>query len=242
MTMIKREAAAVALAGLTVAIWACSSEEPIAPDPSGAGGTSNASSSSSVTSTTATASSSSVSTSTASTGEGGATTASSTSTGVGGSGGSAEEQGQGFVSGPRLRAKYYLGADGSKQFYTWHDNQRDEDCTYLRASDGKTRCLPVDYSIQFGTFFSDAACAQHMTVINGCAGATPKYAANYVTAPNLCHQYDYTVASVGAQFLGQGYVLSGGSCVQYNVPGNAQAFNVTPVDPTEFVEATVVVE
>jgi hypothetical protein len=256
--------AAAVLAGCAaLAVWACSSEEAaIAPDPSGAGGASNASSttSASVSSSTSTTSSStstsssstttstSSSTSTASTststGEGGATTASSTTTGAGGTGGdggtggSAEVQGQGFVSGPRLRAKYYLGTDGSKQFHGWYDSQRQEDCFYVTATDGTRRCMPVDYSAKFGSYFADAACTQPLAVkVSACA--VGKYATR-TTAPDLCvHNAQNEVALVGPAFVGQIYLFDGAGCL----PGGAQEpHTITVLAPTEFVEATVVVE
>ena len=46
------------------------------------------------------------------------------------------------TSGTRLKAKYYAGADGSRQFVGWHDAQRDEDCYFGAAADGVLRCAP----------------------------------------------------------------------------------------------------
>lgn len=46
------------------------------------------------------------------------------------------------TSGKRLRARYYVGEDGSRQFVGWHDKERNEDCSFSVAEDGKTRCLP----------------------------------------------------------------------------------------------------
>lgn len=38
--------------------------------------------------------------------------------------------GVGYVSGSRLKARYLEGADGSRQFLTWWDSQRSEECTF----------------------------------------------------------------------------------------------------------------
>lgn len=46
------------------------------------------------------------------------------------------------TSGSRLKAKWIVGADGSKQFRNWYDSQLGHDCYFNPASDGQTRCLP----------------------------------------------------------------------------------------------------
>ena len=47
-------------------------------------------------------------------------------------------------SGTRLKMRYYVGEDGSKQpLLGWHDTMRNEDCYFQKAEDGKLHCIPV---------------------------------------------------------------------------------------------------
>jgi hypothetical protein len=75
--------------------------------------------------------------------------------------------------GTRLKAKRYVGADGSKQFVTWFDSARNEDCYFSSASDGKTRCLPTGPYV--GVYFSNATCTTRLAY-QGVGCAAPKYA------------------------------------------------------------------
>jgi len=60
------------------------------------------------------------------------------------------------TSGSRLKARYYVGEDGSRQFVGWYDSQRKEECSFLSAGDGETRCLPAG-AYPIGVY-SDANC------------------------------------------------------------------------------------
>jgi hypothetical protein len=63
------------------------------------------------------------------------------------------------VSGSRLKAKYRVAEDGSKEHLpgAWYDSMRGEDCVFLHASDGKERCLPV-FRGQV-SYYTDPACS-----------------------------------------------------------------------------------
>jgi hypothetical protein len=93
-------------------------------------------------------------------------------------------------SGTRLKAKYIVGADGSKEYQlttifldvhgvsgpnevhpVWYDSMLQADCTFLWSADGKLRCLPGTPShenvqqndfaeLGFGVAFSDAQCTK----------------------------------------------------------------------------------
>ena len=66
--------------------------------------------------------------------------------GAGGAGGGGDGTIFRGVSGSRLRAVYKLGGDGSREFTTWYDLERDEDCKFatMATNPGPTRrCLPV---------------------------------------------------------------------------------------------------
>src|SRR5688572_6213959 len=59
-------------------------------------------------------------------------------------------------SGTRLKARYYVGEDGSRQLIPgWFDTQRNEVCYFGIASDGNLRCTPGG-GPNFLGYFSDA--------------------------------------------------------------------------------------
>jgi hypothetical protein len=69
------------------------------------------------------------------------------------------------TSGTRLRVRYHAGADGSREFLGFFDNQRNENCYFQKASDGLTRCLPSTKAVYFsygGGYYADAACSQRI--------------------------------------------------------------------------------
>ena len=49
---------------------------------------------------------------------------------------------QAATSGTRLKASYYVGADGSKEFIGLYDSQLGVNCSFYSASDGTSRCMP----------------------------------------------------------------------------------------------------
>lgn len=73
-----------------------------------------------------------------------------------GDGESASEQG--WQSGERLRARLYMGEDGSREFIRWVDTVLDVDCRFDTASDGRTRCVP--YWRESIDGYADDACEE----------------------------------------------------------------------------------
>lgn len=112
-------------------------------------------------------------------------------------------------SGTRLRAKYFVGSDGSRQFNGWHDSQRNEDCSFGTASDGMTRCLPRGATT--GAYFADSGCSQVLAYVPK-AGCTPPgpYALSYVTT---CPGGSKVLSLGPAITTGNVYVGSPGSCI-----------------------------
>ncbi|MFN7131999.1 MAG: hypothetical protein ACK4N5_07945 [Myxococcales bacterium] len=47
------------------------------------------------------------------------------------------------TSGTRLKARVGVSPDGAKVFLGWHDSARNEDCSFVLATDNKLRCLPA---------------------------------------------------------------------------------------------------
>jgi hypothetical protein len=81
-----------------------------------------------------------------------------------------------YQSGTRLKANYLAGSDGSKQWAGWHDAQRNEDCGFVTAADGTTRCMPTDSTV--ASYYADPNCAQPLALVV-CNAKT----ATYVRAP-----------------------------------------------------------
>jgi hypothetical protein len=101
-------------------------------------------------------------------------------------------------SGSRLKANYYLGGDGSKQFAFFTDSQRSgEQCSFETASDGSTRCLPAGASM--GSFYSDSGCTVPLALTTSCSTA-PAYAVAYTST--TCGVYKYHVYPVSGPFSG----------------------------------------
>jgi hypothetical protein len=92
-------------------------------------------------------------------------------------------------SGSRLKAKYYIGADGSKQFtFVWRDTQRDEDCTFGRVAGGELRCIPATSAIRI--YFADSGCTQPIWM-------SGKTAATSTCDPTAGAKYGYTADAAG---------------------------------------------
>jgi len=143
------------------------------------------------------------------------------------------------VSGSRLKAKYRSGDDGSKAYlpYLWYDSQRQEDCQFTAAADGKERCLPT-LGAASAYFFSDAACTQLLA--SDSTGCTPKYALSYESScPSVYLAHLYPVgAMVNPPTL---YIMSGGSCVSAGSPlfGYTYFKLGAELPPASFVGSTV---
>lgn len=149
------------------------------------------------------------------------------------------------TSGSRLKAKYRVGDDGSKAYlpYIWYDSQRQEDCYFTVAADGKERCLPTTSVASAGVFFADAACST--PVPYWYANCSVKYVLTY--GANMClavsgaaHIYDLG-APVNPPVL---YTKSGNSCVSAGAPNPSYSYySMGPeVSPSSFVASTVQID
>jgi hypothetical protein len=64
------------------------------------------------------------------------------------------------ASGSRLKARWYVAADGARQFASFHDSELKQDCEFSLASDGVVRCLPK--FVFSSPFFLDSACTERV--------------------------------------------------------------------------------
>ena len=139
-------------------------------------------------------------------------------------------------SGSRIRARYLLGADGSRQWLSWTDTMTGQPCTYRAASDKLTRCLPEKF---FGgsVFFSDAACTSAVFVWS------PGTPTTYGTSDLVPNRYFKSGAEQAEP--SSVYQLNSSNQCSALPPGSwsgVSFYPLTEVPPSTFVEATEVTE
>lgn len=149
-------------------------------------------------------------------------------------------------SGSRIKAKVGTTADGMKALLSWHDTALGEDCTFLKTSDGKTRCVPFPAAGYVLTFFANAACTTPLAFANGAATPSPAcdvsaYALEYKTTS--CGVTEYTAWHVTGPYTGAVFSKSAnGACTPYS-PGTAAFFSLGGVvASSSFVELTETLE
>ena len=99
--------------------------------------------------------------------------------GSGGTGGSTAAAGksqQPFSSGSRLKVRKIVGTDGAVQQLGFHDTELNLDCTFQRAEDGSTRCLPTS-TLTVDGYWLDAACTTPVIFESKCG------APNFIRVP-----------------------------------------------------------
>jgi hypothetical protein len=161
-------------------------------------------------------------------------------------------------SGTRLKVQYYVGADGSKQAAGMFDSQLNVQCYFGKASDGKTRCLPVPaaqpplVTIYTGSYFADANCSQPLgTTIGPCPG-TPNVIVVSTTNNSTCTTTT-TSYQAGPQFTAPLYQGPPSACSAVDPAYQATLVSegwkfyslgpqIQPPDPTQYVEATLQTE
>jgi len=141
------------------------------------------------------------------------------------------------TSGTRLKAKYRTGDDGSKAYIpgVWFDSQRNEDCSFNKAVDGKERCMPSGIGVVTSTF-ADPTCTQFTAVTS--SGCSPKYATAYDTS-SCGTSYTYHLYSVGT-LLSTIYYKSGNTCVSGTPPAGYSYYALgAEIPASSFVGSTV---
>ena len=161
--------------------------------------------------------------------------------GKGGAGGIMNPVGDAVAdSGSRLRAKWFMGEDGSKEFAGWYDKQRGEDCWFIGALDAERRCLPIGNANV--AYYAEALCQVPLVsdYTNGCN--VPKYGL-VIDAPSGCKPAGH-IHPVGAAFNGPTiWTTSGGSC-QGTPNTSPYPLYVTgdEIPASAFVSATIAVD
>ena len=124
-------------------------------------------------------------------------------------------------SGSRLKAKYRIGDDGSKEYLSgvWYDSERQEDCSFATAADGKERCMPTSQLTV--TFYGDASCSQPLAV--GSPSCAPKYAMTF--EPSACSAGTVHIYAIGATATpSKLYVNANGTCMNAGPPDPASTY------------------
>lgn len=145
------------------------------------------------------------------------------------------------VSGSRLHVKSITGG-GAREVVSFHDMQRNEDCTFQRAEGGRTRCLPATASAFQPGAFTDAACT------------VPAFVAQTATcADDVKYGVTFSPSNCGANQAAElRKLLAPATPLYQQTPtgcGPAPTRPVTPTNPatvplgdaipwTEFVEGT----
>ncbi len=138
------------------------------------------------------------------------------------------------VSGSRLKARYWVGEDGSKQFAGWYDSQREEACSFQDYGDGVPRCRPS--SGAFASYFLDSGCTVPLfNVYDTECSTAPKYG----TALSGCTTQLYQLAANTPSMV---YVGKPGACTGTMPPAGYTYYSGTLVSASVFVAATEQVE
>jgi hypothetical protein len=143
-------------------------------------------------------------------------------------------------SGSRLKARSYVGSDGSKQFAGWYDTARKEDCDFAKAADGKARCLPPGAGV-LPTVFGDSGCTKPLAyVFKGCSDV-PKYGRSL--SPTTCYAAA-TISKIAGAHSGATFTGTPASCTDAaGVAASYDLYDLGPeVSPSDFVEASVKVD
>jgi hypothetical protein len=162
--------------------------------------------------------------------------------GTGGTGGSPNASAD-PVSGTRLKAKYMKADDGARAPIAdvWHDSQRNEECRFQRASDGKRRCLPTSVTYHSG-YYADASCTQPINMMYGGGGCAPEiYLAEY---NSTCYPYSLSYRLIGSQIQPATiYAKSGATCTSSPAPAGYTFFATgAAISPSAFVAGVVEID
>lgn len=144
-------------------------------------------------------------------------------------------------SGSRLKAVYWVGADGSKQPFLnqWYDSQRRENCSFTILSDGNYHCRPASPAFVLG-YFADAGCTQQLAQASSAPGCTAPTTAVVSPASASCPTKGERVYQVGAVFTGTVYSGTPSSCTKSTTPSGYALYNVgAEIPASSFVSATV---
>lgn len=140
------------------------------------------------------------------------------------------------LSGSRLKARWDVGADGSRAFAGWFDTQIGAECSYAMASDGKRRCLPEAPAgfLQF----TDDKCTYGYLVLPDSTCSVPAHVKDAKqSACGETHVYKVGAAVPPPPPLVYQH-SGGGACIQGTAGQPGTYYELGPaVDPGTFAES-----
>jgi hypothetical protein len=147
--------------------------------------------------------------------------------------------------GSRLKRKYLVGDDGSRQTWGgWWDSELGVDCGFRIAADGEYRCTPV-FSASIVNLFKDESCTvRAVSISKETCGAGIKYAQ---TVEDGC-PIKTRVYAIGQMVTSEvAYTLdTDDNCIEKDVSGDKyDGINIHAVGPevsaSSFVKAELIV-
>jgi hypothetical protein len=142
-------------------------------------------------------------------------------------------------SGTRLKRRVLTASDGARASLGWYDTERKEACAFVKASDGKLRCLPQSIATMTGPYYSDVKCTRPLAAVaHGCAA--PAIASEIDAACGAAPKY--TIYKVTGRVTSDSNVFTrqGDSCLGYNLPNGPLDYYATGAEiaASTFVSAT----
>lgn len=152
-------------------------------------------------------------------------------------------------SGSRLKARWYVGADGSRQFLNWFDSEVQAECYFARGRDGALRCLPspLGESVLSTALYADEECSSRVAAFSAasCGSAQPNVVVIQDQAgTDACAQTPYRYHRVGAEVpAGEIYTLQGTACtVSPRDPARTYRLVGAEIPAAGFVAGEIVVD
>jgi hypothetical protein len=152
-------------------------------------------------------------------------------------------------SGSRLKARWYVGDDGSRQqFLNWHDSELQVDCGFTTGRDGTLRCLPTGGGGSvLSTQYADSSCTQPLFSQDpeGCNTAAPAVGlVQHAEGADVCAAHKYRYYTIGAVAVPQvAYIRAGGECVSTALhAGHSYWAAGSEIPLSRFVSGQVVTE
>ena len=148
-----------------------------------------------------------------------------------------------ITNGSRLHARYVTTPEGFIDFRGWYDTDRQENCDFSRASDGKWRCLPPVTAIRYSTLlkYVDAACTKPSMLDAPSCAISPSYVRVRYGA-TACSPQELRMMGSAPSFGSNAYSMSSsGQCVPAALPANPSSYRLLlPVDETKYLAAVEV--
>lgn len=149
------------------------------------------------------------------------------------------KDGAAALNGTRLKARYIVGADGSRQRTgDWLDTTTGELCKYGQTKDEDSRCLPNAVN-QVLVVFADAGCSTPIAIDSG--GNVDPLPAYLWTASQAGFVRFVKLGISIPTSLDYYLELQDGSCVQEPVDPSSPGewYTATLLDPSFFVASTI---